>query len=252
MTAHEHLCQVLASHELSDQELQGVQSVRDALHKHLAGTLPAGVRIYYGGSYAKGTMIRDCYDLDMVVYFPPEPRTPLDRIFGEVHQSLAAGRLEVHPQTVALRIPVTSSFHVDVVPGRAQDATFRYATLYRRTQTPSTLQTSLKIHIDAVRTAGLAPVVRLLKLWRLRHDVPLKTFALEILAARALEGKPRDDHAVALIETLRFIAAQMDSVLLKDPANTNNRLDLTREARSAAARAATVSLAAASWDEILR
>ncbi|MBB4637492.1 nucleotidyltransferase [Longimicrobium terrae] len=252
MTAHEHLRQVLAGHELTEQELQRVQSIRDALHKHLAETLPAGVRIYYGGSYAKGTMIRDHYDLDIVVYFPPEPRTPLDRIFGAVHQALVAGRLEVHPQTVALRIPVTSSFHVDVVPGRAHDASFRYATLYRNLQPPSTLQTSLKVHIEAVRTARLAPCIRLLKLWRLRHGVPLKTFALEILAARALEGKPRDDHAVAMIETLRFIAAQVNSVLLQDPANTNNRLDLTREDRSAAARAATMSLAASRWDEILR
>jgi hypothetical protein len=251
MTAHEYLRQVLAGHELTDREREGIQSLRDALYRHLAQRLPGGVRIYYGGSWAKGTMIRDAYDLDLVVYFPSEPRTPLDRIFSAVHQALNDTRCEVHPQTVALRLPVTSSFHVDVVPARAHDTTFQYATIYRNTQPPSTLQTSLEAHIRAVRGTDLAPIVRLLKLWRLRHSVPLKTFALEIVAARALAGKARGDYAAAVLETLRFMAAQMSDVRLEDPANTNNLLDLTTQARRDTAGAAAACLEAVRWDQII-
>lgn len=251
MTGHEYLRRVLSSQDLTASQMDGLQSLRDALHRHLASDLSAGVRIYYGGSYAKGTMIRESYDLDLVVYFPPEPRTPLVNIFGTVHRSLKACGCDVHPQTVALRIPVTSTLHVDVVPGRAQDSSFRYATLHRNTNPATTLQTSLKVHIEAVRGTDLAPIVRLLKIWRLRHGVPLKTFALEILAARALAGKRRNDYASAVVEVLRVIAMQMDHVRLVDPANANNILEITAEDRRAAAAAASAALSDPAWNHVI-
>jgi hypothetical protein len=252
MTSHEYLRQVLASQEMRDQDLRVIRSLRDELVAHLGRQLGSSPRIYYGGSYGKETMIRESFDLDLVVYYPhTESRTPLAQIFGAVHQALVNGKYVVHPQTVALRLPYEAGFHVDVVPGRAQDASFLYATLYKNSQPPSTLQTSLKVHIDAVRKTDLRQIVRLLKLWRLRHGVPLKTFALEILAARALTGHRRDDYGKALWTIFQFIAKEMRTVRLEDPANTNNILDITLQDRNSAAQKALESLSAQNWNQIL-
>jgi hypothetical protein len=157
----------------------------------------------------------------------------------------------VEPKTVALRLPYQTEFHVDIVPGRAQDASFRYATLYKNTTPPSTLQTSLKVHIDAVRKTGLQPIVMLLKLWRRRHNVPLPTFALEILAARALAGQGRDDFGRAFTTVFQYISREIGRVRLEDPANTNNVINMEAQDRRDAASAAARSLIAPYWEQIV-
>jgi hypothetical protein len=251
MTPHEYLRQVLASQEMRDQDLRVIRLLRDELAAYLGRQLGPGPRIYYGGSYGKGTMIREAFDLDLVVYYPHTESRSLAQIFGAVHQALVNGKYVVHPHTVALRLPYKAGFHVDVVPGRAQDASFLYATLYKNAQPPSTLQTSLKVHIDAVRLTELRQIVRLLKLWRLRHGVPLKTFALEILAGRALAGQSPKEYGAAFRTILQFMAKRLTTVRLEDPVNTNNVLDITLHDRNSAAETASQSLGAQYWKQII-
>jgi len=251
MTPHEYLVEVLGAQEMREQDLRAIRSLREELTSYLGRQLGSGPRIYYGGSYGKDTMIREAFDLDLVVYYPHTDSSSLAQIFGTVHRALVNGNYEVHPQTVALRLPYQAEFHVDVVPGRALDASFLYATLYKNSQPPSTLQTSLKKHVDAVRKSELRQIVRLLKIWRLRNRVPLKSFALEILAARALAGQFRHDYSKALLATLQFMARELSTVRLEDPANRNNVLDVTFHDRAGAAEIAARSIAAQSWNQII-
>jgi tRNA nucleotidyltransferase (CCA-adding enzyme) len=73
MDNNKYLQQVLASQDLPDnsQELQDLQSHRkdvdQVLRAYFSKSSPS---IRYGGSHAKGTMIRDYYDLDIACYFP--------------------------------------------------------------------------------------------------------------------------------------------------------------------------------------
>lgn len=240
--AHEYLVQVLKSQELREQDLALIHGARNALTAHLGRQLTPQPRIYYGGSYGKNTMIREAFDLDLVVYFPRTDSRSLVDISGAVHQALVAGRYVVHPQTVALRVLYNGGFHVDVVPGRAEDDSFRYAYLYKRSQPPAELRTSLKVHIDAVRRTGLGPIVRLLKLWRLRQGVLLKTFALELLAARAMANQQPGDYGNAVATILQFIEKEMPTIRLVDPANPANVLEITPQERKSAAEAAARSL----------
>jgi tRNA nucleotidyltransferase (CCA-adding enzyme) len=82
--------------------------------------------IRYAGSYAKGTMIREAYDLDIVCYFGNEDTTAgetLADIFSNVRRALEKD-YRVVPKTSALRIRSSDKdsldldFHIDVVPGR--------------------------------------------------------------------------------------------------------------------------------------
>ena len=58
---------------------------------------------------------------------------------------------------------------------------------------PSTLQTSLKVHIDMVRKTGIRDTVKLMKLWRFRRRLYWSTLALEIAVAQALQGRDKTD-----------------------------------------------------------
>jgi len=250
-TGHQYLASLLVGQTLKDHELQPLRDARDTIEAWLRADIGSAPRVYYAGSYAKQTMLRASYDLDIVVYFPSSDPSNLGQLFTRVQRRLLAGKFVVIPRTVALRLPYEGGFHIDVVPGRAQDATFRYATLYKNTTPPSTLQTSLKVHIEAVKDAGLSEIVRLAKLWRLRQGLELPTFPLEIAVARALEGKPRNDLEQALLGVLRFLANDFVHARIVDPANTNNIIELTDIARRLVAVRAQHCLARTKWSEIV-
>ena len=96
----------------------------------------------------------------------------------------------VDPKTVCWEIPFEGGLHIDVVPGRALDAAFREANLYR-TDTGTTLKTSIKTHIDTVRGSGRRDAIRLMKLWRERRGVPFKkSFLLEMMTISGSAAYP--------------------------------------------------------------
>ena len=251
MSGHHYLASLLAAQSLSAVELQRLRDARDAIETLLRGGIGSVPRIYYGGSFAKGTMLRAAYDLDIVVYFPCTETSSLQQLFTHLHNVLLSAHFVVRPRTVALRLPYEGGFHIDVVPGRAQDSTFRYATLYKNISPPSTLQTSLKVHIESIKDAGLSQVVRLAKLWRLRHGVDVPTFALEIAVARAMHNVRRDDLGTAFWTVLERLADGFSRVRLVDPANTNNVIDVAQAARDAVAATAQYCRAQKNWSSII-
>jgi hypothetical protein len=251
MTPHDYLVTVLRNQELTAQQLQDLRALRERIEAWLRGQFGSQLRVYYAGSYGKQTMIRASYDLDLVLYFPPTERASLQDIFWSVHRRLTDGGYHVVPRTVALRLPYTAEFHVDIVPGRAHDNTYRYATLFKNSTPSSTLQTSLKVHIESVKDAGLSDHVRLMKLWRIKRNLSISTFAIEIVTARAMYDVRRNDYAAGLLTIFRWIVANLESASLQDPANTNNIIDVSYSDRLATVWAAREAIAAPSWSQIV-
>ncbi|WP_242392118.1 nucleotidyltransferase domain-containing protein [Anaeromyxobacter oryzisoli] len=251
MTPHSYLQGLLSQYALQQAELNVLQRIRGDIETCLRRAYGSSPRIYYGGSYGKDTMIRPSYDLDLVVYFPSTELASLKDIFWHVHNVLTGSRYVVKPKTVALHLPYDNGFHVDVVPGRAQDATFRYATLFKNVGNGSTLQTSLKVHIDAVRRPGIREIVKLMKLWRVRRQFSSSTFALEILINRALAGTPVSDFARSMQQVFSFIVSDVQSMRFVDPANSNNELDISLSERSALYSQAVQALNAPYWGDIV-
>ena len=249
--SHEYLTQLLRRQDLSDAQLRELREQRDLVERCLRGSYGSDPRFYYAGSYGKDTMIAAAYDLDVVVYFPPSERRTLAELFWGVNRRLTDCGFVVVPRTVALRLPYSGPFHVDVVPGKAQDQTFRYATLFRNVMPPSSLQTSLKVHIEVVKDAGLSDLVRLMKLWKLRHGVSLSTFATEIAVGRAMYGQRRADHAASMMTVFRWMADNLVDARLQDPANTNNIVDVPMSERLNAAWAARRAIDAPSWSQVV-
>jgi len=75
-------------------------------------------------------MIRESFDLDIVTYFPPQDQFTVQAFYEAVEKRLKENKYTVERHNVALRLPYEGGFHIDVVPGRAIDNTYKYANLY--------------------------------------------------------------------------------------------------------------------------
>lgn len=209
-------------------------------------------RFYYGGSYGKHTIIRQRYDLDIIIYWPNSTTSTIKGIYSAVGEELQKNWKTVRPKTVSWELSFPGGFHIDVVPGRALDDSFREANLYR-TDTGTTLKTSLKTHIDTVRNSGRRDAIRLMKLWREKKRVPFKkTFLLELMTIYGCHGTPTDNLDSQVQAALLYIRENILDCNIKDPANSNNSLteDLSVTARILICNAAKAAVDARNWLEV--
>jgi hypothetical protein len=225
-----YLDSVLASQRLASDsdELKALQKHRKDVEALLRSVFEdCSPTIRYGGSQAKGTLIKEAYDLDIICYFPHEDTaagTTLEEIYSNVRDALSK-EYTVEPKPSALRLKDSDpqnahpDFHVDVVPGRFINESKTDAFLYRSSAEKCRLKTNLEVHIQHVRDSGVTDTIRLLKLWRVRNNLFVKHFVLELLAVKLLsrhKSKGRSDQLLLYWETLRDSS---DSLTVDDPAN---------------------------------
>jgi len=222
MANQEYLQSLLNAQDLTGAELSALRNLRDTIEQQLRTDLARVERVYYAGSFGKKTMIREQYDLDIVVYWGKDCGYTLKDIYNSVGTVLRKHWKLVNSKTVAWELPFQGGFHIDVVPGRAIDNSFKYSNLYRSDK-DSSLQTSIKAHIDTVRNSGRCDVIRLMKLWRKRKNVPFKkSLALELITIDGCAGKLTSDLEGQLLAAFRYIRDNVLKVRLADPANSNN------------------------------
>ncbi len=253
MSNQEYLQQLLNQQELTSIQVSTLRGLRDRIQNRLS-QLTGNPRFYYAGSYGKKTMIKDRFDLDVVAYWPSDCGFDLKEISDAVGAELRKEWQYVNQKTVAWELPFNDGFHLDVVPGRAIDGTFRYANLYRR-DTGTWLQTSIKVHIDTVRDSGRRDAIRLMKLWRSRNRVPWKkSLALELITIAGSSGCSKSDLEPQLTAALRHVRDNIESVRLVDPANSNNIVsdELTTSDRRGIKSAAQAALAATYWSDVFQ
>lgn len=250
MTGHEYLARLLDSQKMLTKDLMRLRQLREKIEELLRSRYGSYPRIYYGGSYGKKTMIRSFFDLDLVIYFPYTERSSLRSIYNSVCETLRNDRYLVNPKTVSLQLPYEGNFHIDVVPGRAQDNSYYYATLYKNGE-DTTMQTSIKIHIDTVRDSGVRDIIKLMKLWRVHHSLAWKTFALEQTVIRALEGKDKDNYDQCFMNVFEYIHKNILTMRVVDPANKNNVIEIPKQTRLAVSEAAVKALNASYWSQVV-
>jgi hypothetical protein len=251
MTANQYLAALLVQQTLTDSELNALRGLRDTIQGQLS-ILEGDPRFYYAGSYGKQTMIRQRYDLDIAMYWPSSVSYTIKGIYDAVGEVLKKNWKFVNSKTVSWELPFEGGFHIDVVPGRAIDGTFKEANLYR-TDTGSTLKTSLKAHIDFVRDSGRRDAIRLLKLWREKKKVPFKkSFLLEVMTISGCSGTRFDDLGAQVQVALVHIRDSILTCNVADPANGNNSLsdDLSLTQRAQIRAAAANAAAATNWGAV--
>lgn len=252
MSNNDYLVQLLAQQELDQAQLDSLRSLRQQIESQLS-VIRGSPRFYYGGSFGKKTMIRAAFDLDIVAYWPHDCGYLLKDIYNAVGNTLRKHWSYVNPKTVSWELPFEGGFHIDVVPGRAIDRTFRYANLYRRDR-DSSLQTSIKIHIDTVRDSGRRDVIRLVKLWRVKRNIAFKkSLAVELITIEGCKGLRTDDLEKQMMSLLTHVRDNILTERIVDPANTNNIIsdEISASDRQNIRMAADMALKAQYWSQVL-
>lgn len=231
MTPSEYLSKILDEQTLAEDgaELKQLRERRQEVEDLLRADFGSSPTIRYGGSKAKGTMIKEAYDLDVICYFPRDDDDAggtLEDIFENVKKSLSRKYLAI-PKTSAIRLQSTNyqDFHVDVVPGRFVDDAKEDTFLHQTDGKKERLKTNLGVHIEHVKESGVVPAIRLTKLWRVRQGLSVRNFGLELLTIEIAKAKKSVDLATQLQHVWRTLRDDVDSVKVEDPANpTGNDL----------------------------
>jgi len=228
-----YLKDVLAEQKLASDsdEMKALRAERDAVKELLDEKFSdCEFTLRYGGSKAKGTLIREMYDLDLVFYLRSDENgagQTLEDIFFNVAKALRES-YDVREKTSALRLRAlgtASDLHIDVVPGRFTNHDRSDCYLYQNGVEKCRLKTNLDTHIAHVRDSGVVDAVCLLKLLRVRRGLSVKQFAWELLAIELLKGKKKAGLADQLDHVLKVIAEADTAIAIEDPANpTGNDL----------------------------
>jgi hypothetical protein len=114
-------------------------------------------------------------------------------------------------------------FHIDVVPGRFVEEGSYDAFLYCSSGDRCRLKTNIETHIKHVKGSGVTDAIKLMKVWRTRNGVQLKTFVLELIVIDTLAGTDLnlEGQVKTVLEKLRD---ESDSISVQDPANSGNDL----------------------------
>lgn len=265
MTAKEYLENVLEDQKLSQdsQELQDLKTKRDEVEELLRTEFKdSDPTIRYGGSKAKGTMIKDSYDLDVICYFENDDDKAgetLKDIYNNVHKVLQKEYL-VEPKTSSLRLKSSNpstlgvDCNIDVVPGRFTDDKKEDAFLYYAKAEKERQKTNLQKHIDHVKNSGLKDIIKLMKLWKFRRDISVRTFILELLTIEILNDFDGtiDEKLVHLWQEMRD---NINDYTIEDPANSNNDLsdmfdDYIKTSLSNASRSTLFDIDTYGWETV--
>jgi hypothetical protein len=112
-----------------------------------------------------------------------------------------------------------ADFHIDVVPGRFVEGKDGDVFLYPSSGNKEWLKTNLDVHIDYVRDSGVVDAIRLMKLWRERNHMQVKTFVLELLTIKLLDGKQGKKLTHQLLHIWEKLRDNIKSIAIEDPAN---------------------------------
>ena len=197
--------------------------VRSCIFEHIGGKKS----MFMAGSFKKDTMIRQHYDLDMFLIWT-HGFMPLKDLFYEVEHALNYKWKRIKKKRVGWRIPYENEFHVDVIPTIQDSFESDYSLLYNCYKKKK-LKTSMHIHTEEIEKYNRRDVIKLLKLWKYRQNVPIKTFILEVLTHLACYNVTRRSLSVQLEKVFEYISNNIVDNYFYDPANKDNIIsdDLT-------------------------
>ena len=196
-------------------------------------------------------MIRAGYDLDIVLYWPSDSPYSLESLYRAAESVLDRNWRTVIKKKVGLEIPFQGDFHIDVIPGKFSSSDENYAYLYNN-RTGGRFQTSIYVQVDYVKNSRRQDAIRLMKLWKMRKNVPIKTFIIESCVIERCKGYDRSKLEPQLLAAFRYIRDNIQNTKIVDPANSNNIIseDVTKEQKNRIRKLAIQAIEAQYWNQV--
>lgn len=259
MTANDYLSAVLFKHGPKSVDAYQLQLalLRQQLRTWAGGCF---VEIVSSGSRAKGTAIGLASDIDYLVSLTSDCNARAGGLEG-IFDSLAEHLTRLYPnariQNVSVRLNL-DGLEVDVTPARKQPGLGTDHWLFV-SKTRSRKQTNIHQHIRDVSRSGRISEIKLLKIWRERHQLELPSIYLEYLTIEhLLRGKSlsADRLSENLLHALSELARDQGNPLfarMVDPANSTNILSdlLTLREKQTIIDAAKSACQQSAWSNIV-
>ncbi len=251
MANENYLREILNDQSLTVNQIDNLRMQRDRIERQLRNGIRGTPKAYYGGSYAKNTMIRASYDLDIVLFWPSDSPFSLENLYRTAKGVLDSNWRTVVEKKVGLELPFEGDFHIDVIPGKFSSKDENYAYLYNN-KTGGRFQTSIFVQVNYVKKSKREDVIRLMKLWKKRKDVPIKTFILEICVIEGCKGYDRSILESQLLAAFEYIRDNIQNTRIVDPSNSNNIIsdDLSIEQKNRIRRLADQAIKAQNWNQV--
>lgn len=229
MTPHQYLEDILERNKFEQEQndetaAERSQDIREKLEEEFGSKI---YRIRFSGSIAKHTAIAGSHDVDLAVHFKHDAFDTLNSMYYAVYDFLNK-YYNVKKQKVSIGIPDRD---VDVVPGRlieedpdSCDYPDRYDMNIYRTDTDSYIKTNIVKQIEYVRNSGARNVIKLTKIWRDAWGAHFKSFGIELLVIKALQGFDGSGLDNKFRTVLVKIRDEIETIRLEDPGNSNNNV----------------------------
>lgn len=222
MTGDEYIEMVLSRHELKPHLFSALSTNAIIVPKLKEWAGPWLNHITYVGSLAKGTGVSGTTDTDIFISLKPETPHTLEDIYRRLTIRTTALGWNPKQQNVSLGITYAGA-KFDIVPGKLQDGYEYYHSLWKR-KAKTWTQTAPQIHINEVKRSFRTLEIRALKIWRKNHGLDFPSFYLELTVMKALKGCSYFNLANNVQRALGYIADNLTTAAIEDPANTNNQV----------------------------
>jgi hypothetical protein len=189
----------------SNVEITGLQestvSTRQTTVRQAVEARMAVLESFLVGSYRRSTMVAPLSeaDVDIFVIVDPKYYRPdgqiylLDAVRASLKERYKTPAISRNGQAVTIRF---DDFWVDVVPSfRRQGGGYLIPDSERHVW----IETDPKQHIalwaaaNKAHSGNVLPIMKMMKAWNKEHSEPLRSFPLEVLVLRSLEGVRIDD-----------------------------------------------------------
>lgn len=251
MDNEKYLRKILAEQNLNQNQNRQLKELRMKIRDQLEEILEEKPTVYYAGSFRKKTMIKASYDLDIVLYWSSKVSSTVKNLYTKVGSELQKNWNRLRAKKVGWEIGFDGDFHIDVIPGKRKHKSYREAYLYNR-ETDGRFLTSINKQVNYIKRRRRSSVIKLVKLWKIKNEVPIKTFIPELMVVIGCKGLRRRDLGLQLKTALKYIADNITTIRLEDPANRQNIItkNLTTEEKNRIRRLATQAINVKNWNQV--
>ena len=224
MTNHEYLQSILDDEKI-DHTIEETKKTRNEVKEFLINHYKKDKTIshIYAGSIAKGTAVKSKYDIDIGILFNNKDFETLKAMFDDVKKVLEDeyGKANTRDQNVSIRVE-TNGHEIDVVPCKRINNDKTEVNLYLNRKENNSLKSNIHLHVDEIKKFEELKTIKLLKIWKIRKDIKFKSFGLELIIKKAFKDKNLTGLDNKFKYMMQYIIDEIDNLVLKDPANSNN------------------------------
>ncbi|MHA1147690.1 MAG: hypothetical protein ACTSR8_05550 [Promethearchaeota archaeon] len=250
---NEFFLKLLQTQNLLPKQQTNLDTIYKRIEDHLKKTITENLQFYLGGSTKRKTALKDCFDLTIVIYTTTTQDRDIQNFNQEIGKALKKKWRGIKPKTIGYEIPYKSNFHINILPGIITNPNNNFAQFYN-SATDEILKTSIELQDKFILENDRGNPIRLLKIWKLRREVPINSFFLELMVIKICKGINRDELENQITRVFKYLNENIASANPKDPANEDNVLRrlLTVSDRAKVIEATQQVLEAKTWNKVFK